>query len=174
MRPSDPNTSPTYAFLERNRGKIRFVEVGILDRWDELFYIFGHPVERFAFNFMYLPTRNYRPPKIKLHVYIKTVEDMLTVSEERGVEMVPVHTDGFYALGGTVPSKSTLAGLHFRFNRINDYIYGLKRFRLLDYSWRIQPVDLLDALATALLLYFVDAGRVEPIDLEGLRIYLPI
>ncbi len=171
FRPSDPDSQPVYAVLERKRGRIYFVKVDVLDRWDDLFAV--EDVTRFAMNFLYVPDGFYRPPKFRLKLYVDTAKEVIEESQRLERETVLVHTYGFYALGGRVPSKSTLAGLHARFNRINEYITGLRHFKLLNYPWRVQPSDVLDAMATALILHFVDAGKGHFVSFEDLRIFVP-
>lgn len=171
FRPSDPDSQPVYAVLERKRGRIYFVRVDVLDRWDDLFSV--EDVGRFAMNFLYVPDGFYRPPKFRLKLYVETAKEVVEESERVGKEVVLVHTYGFYARGGAVPSKSTLAGLHARFSRINEYITGLRNFKLLNYPWKVQPSDVLDAMATALTLHFADTGRGHFVEVEGLKIFVP-
>ena len=171
FRPSDPDSYPVYAVLERKRGRIYFVKVDILDRWDDLFSV--EDVKRFAMNFLYVPDGFYRPPKFRLNLYVRTAKEIAEEIKRIKREVVLVHTYGFYALSGPVPAKSTLAGLYARFNRINEYITGLRNFKLLNYPWKVQPSDVLDAMATALILHFVDVGRGRFVSFEDLRIFVP-
>ncbi len=171
FRPSDQDSLPVYAVLEKKRGRIYFVDVGVLKDWEEIFEIGNF--NRLAFNFLYVPDGFYRPPKFRLKMYVDTVSSVLHKAHERDVEIYPVYTYGFYARDGVVPSKSTLAGLHARFTRINEYITGLNRFRLLDYNWKILPSDLLDAIATALTLYFLDTGKGYFVEVDGIKVFVP-
>jgi len=173
FRPSDPSTQPTYAILERRRGKIHLIEVGVLNRWEEVFQVLPDGTGRFALNFIYYPQGFYRLPKFRLKLYVDTISEVLRRSEDFGKEVVLIHVASFYRRNGVLPSKNTLAGLHVRFKRLNEYITGLGRFRLVDHGWRIHPSDLLDALATALSLHFVDSGRGTFKEVEGFRIFLP-
>lgn len=171
FRPSDPDSSPVYARLEKKRGRIHFLEVGVLPEWEAIPSV--GDVKRVALNFLYVPDGFYRPPKFRLEMYVDTTTSVIKGMERLGLEVVPVYTYGFYTRDGAVPSKSTLAGLRERFSRINDYVTGLRHFRLLDYDWRVQPSDVLDAMATALVLHFLDVGRGYFVEVGGLKVFVP-
>ncbi|MEO0207680.1 MAG: hypothetical protein ABIL50_03830 [candidate division WOR-3 bacterium] len=173
FRPFFTKCKPVYSVLIYKNGKLHLQSVGILENKEEITAVckkFNTKV--FAFNVHYLEKLGkYKLPKLRLNMYIEELKGFIAYNNRRRKRSFAIYSQSIYG-NGNIPSGELLMGLNFRFKKLDKYISDLD-INPLKLDWKAHPVDILDAIATSLGLYFYYTGSYKKTHLRDIEVILP-
>ncbi len=173
FKPFLAKCKPVYSVLIHKKGKLYLQSVDILENKEEITAVckkFNTKV--FAFNVHYLEkSGKYKLPKLRLNMYIEELKGFMLYTRRRRKKPFAIYSQSIYG-DGDIPSGELLMGLNFRFKKLDKYISNLD-INPLKLDWKAYPVDILDAIATSLGLYFYYTGSYKKTHLRDIEVILP-
>lgn len=166
--------SPVYAVLCYENGKLCLENIDVLSKKEDAFEVCKNMnVNTFSFNVHYSPQERmgYRLPKLRMNMYIEEIKNFVELSKENGLEVIPIYSNGLYGRK-SIPSKDSLDGLSYRFRKLEKYIKEIN-INIFHLDWKVQPVDILDAIGTSLGLYFYSVGNYRTEKVKDIEIIIP-
>ncbi len=166
--------SPVYTILCYENGKLCLEKIDVLPKKEDVFEVCKSiGVNTFSFNVHYSPHKRmgYRLPNLRMNMYIQEIRHFMEHSKENDLRAVPIYSNGLYGRKN-IPSKDSLDGLSYRFRKLEKYIKEIN-IDIFHLDWKVQPVDILDAIGTSLGLYFYSVGNYRSAKLKGIEIIIP-
>lgn len=173
FKPFLAKRKPVYSVLIHRKGKLYLQYVDILENKEDITTVCKKlNTKVFAFNVHYLEkSGKYRLPRLRLNMYIDELKGFILYTRRRRRKPFAIYSQSIYG-NGNIPSGELLTGLNFRFKKLDKYISDMD-INPLRLDWEVYPVDVLDAIATSLGLYFYFRGNYKKTHLRDIEVILP-